>query len=255
MKHQAMNPYLPLWEYVPDGEPHVFGDRLYLYGSHDIAGSTQFCEGDYVVWSAPLDDLGDWKYEGISYPYTNTSASLEEGGNLAAPDCARGADGRFHQAEMTSCGLNGGPLAGTGCYNACYACNLTHETIGKERLTIRKCVRDTQPHIFEESAPSGKREDALHYIANMQEDTLAGFKYFALGAASRISLRLRASAAGHMTVWLDEACTRKAADLAFEASDGWHEVSGAFEAPAGIFPLFFRLHCPGKADWESFTLI
>lgn len=333
MKHQAMNPYLPLWEYVPDGEPHVFGDRLYLYGSHDIAGSTQFCEGDYVVWSAPLDDLGDWKYEGISYPYTNTSASLEEGGNLAAPDCARGADGRyylyynrgrfnacevavsdtpqgpftylcnvafpdgtepgtkmfdpgvlvdedgrvflyieccrqgcaepvtldadgrFHQAEMTSCGLNGGPLAGTGCYNACYACNLTHETIGKERLTIRKCVRDTQPHIFEESAPSGKREDALHYIANMQEGTLAGFKYFALGAASRISLRLRASAAGHMTVWLDEACTRKAADLAFEASDGWLEVSGAFEAPADIFPLFFRLHCPGKADWESFTLI
>ena len=34
-KKQAMNPYLPLWEYVPDGEPRVFGDRLYVYGSHD----------------------------------------------------------------------------------------------------------------------------------------------------------------------------------------------------------------------------
>ena len=72
MKHPAMNPYLPLWEYVPDGEPHIWGDRLYVYGSHDVAGSTQFCEGDYVVWSAPLDDLGSWKYEGISYPYTAT---------------------------------------------------------------------------------------------------------------------------------------------------------------------------------------
>lgn len=70
------------------------------------------------------------------------------------------AEGRFHQAEITSCGLNGGPLPGTGNYNACYACNLTHETIGKERLTIRKCVRDTQPHIFEEPASSGKREDS-----------------------------------------------------------------------------------------------
>ena len=30
---QVYNPYLPLWEYVPDGEPHVFGDRVYLYGS------------------------------------------------------------------------------------------------------------------------------------------------------------------------------------------------------------------------------
>ena len=29
---QVYNPYLPLWEYVPDGEPHVFGDRVYLYG-------------------------------------------------------------------------------------------------------------------------------------------------------------------------------------------------------------------------------
>ena len=24
---QAFNPYLPGWEYTPDGEPHVFGDR------------------------------------------------------------------------------------------------------------------------------------------------------------------------------------------------------------------------------------
>ena len=23
MKHPAMNPYLPLWEYVPDGEPRI----------------------------------------------------------------------------------------------------------------------------------------------------------------------------------------------------------------------------------------
>ena len=96
MKHPAMNPYLPLWEYVPDGEPCIWGDRLYVYGSHDVAGSTQFCEGDYVVWSAPLDDLGSWKYEGISYPYTATTASLEEGGNLAAPDCVQGPDGRYY---------------------------------------------------------------------------------------------------------------------------------------------------------------
>lgn len=24
-KRQAVNPYLPLYEYIPDGEPHVFG--------------------------------------------------------------------------------------------------------------------------------------------------------------------------------------------------------------------------------------
>ena len=36
---QAVNPYLPNWEYVPDGEPHVFGDRVYVYGSHDKEGA------------------------------------------------------------------------------------------------------------------------------------------------------------------------------------------------------------------------
>ena len=36
MKKQAFNPYLPSWEYIPDGEPYVFGDRVYIYGSHDF---------------------------------------------------------------------------------------------------------------------------------------------------------------------------------------------------------------------------
>ncbi len=472
MKKQAMNPYLPLYEYVPDGEPRIFEGRLYLYGSHDIAGSTQFCEGDYVVWSAPLDDLGNWRYEGVSYPYDRTDASIEEAGNLAAPDCVRGPDGRyylyynrgarngcevavsetpqgpftylanvaypdgrepnaklfdpgvlvdedgriylytgfcptpdspwinvagryslgfelepdmrtikagpfevlpgclaavgtefeghgfyeassprkingnyymvysseqshdlcwaissrpldgyhyggilisnadlgyrgnttpkapygnthgglvelggqwyifyhrqthgieccrqgcaepvcldadgaFHQAEMTSCGLNGGPLEGRGTYNACYACNLTDDTIGKERLTIRRCVREEQPHIFEEAAPGGRREDSLHYIANMGNGTTAAFKYFEFQDICEIELCLRASAPGAMEVWLDEALTRKAAELPFTASDGWQRVRGSFDAPAGESPLYFRLRCEDRVDWMEFTL-
>ena len=39
MKRQAYNPYLPAWEYIPDGEPRVFGDRLYIFGSHDRFGA------------------------------------------------------------------------------------------------------------------------------------------------------------------------------------------------------------------------
>ena len=32
MKKQVFNPYLPSFEYIPDGEQYVFGDRLYVYG-------------------------------------------------------------------------------------------------------------------------------------------------------------------------------------------------------------------------------
>ena len=50
-----MNPYLPLWEYIPDGEPRVFGDRVYIYGSHDRAGACEFCDIKLKCWSAPVD--------------------------------------------------------------------------------------------------------------------------------------------------------------------------------------------------------
>ena len=64
---QVTNPYLPSWEYVPDGEPYVFGDRVYVYGSHDEFGGCVYCPGDYVCWSAPVTDLGTWRYEGVIY--------------------------------------------------------------------------------------------------------------------------------------------------------------------------------------------
>ena len=58
------NPYLPNWEYIPDGEPRVFGDRVYVYGSHDKAGSDSFCDHVLKCWSAPVSDLNHWVCHG-----------------------------------------------------------------------------------------------------------------------------------------------------------------------------------------------
>lgn len=472
MKQQAMNPFLPLFEYVPDGEPRIFGDRIYLYGSHDQASGEQFCVNDYVVWSAPLNDLSDWVYEGISYTYQQTGTSRSDGGNLAAPDCVQGTDGRyylyynrgaknscevavsetpagpfsflanvcfpdqsepegkqfdpgvlvdddgrvylftgfvptpdspwihiagryslgfeleadmhtiksgpvevlpgclaakatefeghgfyeassprkingryylvysseqshdlcyavsdqpltgyryggilvsnadiglngntvakapygnthgglvciaqqwyifyhrqthgieccrqscaepiafdqagaFHQAEITSCGLNGGALRGMGTYNVAYACNLIPKDGNRTRLTIRQCVRGVQPHIFEEPVGGAEETQALHYIANMQDQTIAGFKYFSLGEAKNIRVRLSASLKGKLEVYLDEACDRIAAKIAFEATEQWQEFCAPFQAPTGVFPLFFKLKTSGSVDWMEFTL-
>lgn len=69
----AVNPYLPLWEYIPDGEPYVFEDpdnpgkfRVYVYGSHDIE-VTGYCGRNQVVWSAAVDDLRHWRYDGVIF--------------------------------------------------------------------------------------------------------------------------------------------------------------------------------------------
>jgi putative transposon-encoded protein len=50
MKKQGFNPYLPSWEYIPDGEPHVFDGRVYVFGSHDRFGGHTYCPNDYVCW-------------------------------------------------------------------------------------------------------------------------------------------------------------------------------------------------------------
>lgn len=96
MKHPAFNPYLPAYEYVPDGEPRVFGDRLYVYGSHDHFNGNGFCVGDYVLWSAPLDDLGDWHYEGVIYRKDQDPRNKAGKMAMNAPDCVRGPDGRYY---------------------------------------------------------------------------------------------------------------------------------------------------------------
>ncbi len=61
------NPILPLWEYIPDGEPRVFGNRVYLYGSHDRPAGHDFCDYKLKVWSAPVDNLNEWVCHGDSF--------------------------------------------------------------------------------------------------------------------------------------------------------------------------------------------
>lgn len=50
----ASNPLFENWEYVPDGEPHVFWSRadeewrVYIYGSHDANGE-KMCDTNQVL--------------------------------------------------------------------------------------------------------------------------------------------------------------------------------------------------------------
>jgi arabinoxylan arabinofuranohydrolase len=73
--HRAGNPYLPLWEHLPDGEPRVFEDpdkpgkyRIYIIGSHDVRFKS-YCGPDIRAWSAPVEDLSDWRDEGSIFTY------------------------------------------------------------------------------------------------------------------------------------------------------------------------------------------
>lgn len=94
------NPILPLWEHIPDGEPRVFGNRVYLYGSHDRAFSQQFCDSKLKVWSAPIDDLDHWVCHGDVFhaqPDEDHPADVNwyAGGMMYAPDVVE-KDGKYY---------------------------------------------------------------------------------------------------------------------------------------------------------------
>ena len=104
-KTPAGSPYLPLWERIPDGEPRVFDDpdnpgkkRVYIYGSVDDLEQSSYCGWVHVTWSAPLEDLSDWRYDGLIFDksWCNGKSIVGAGGigtyannaseNLYAPD-------------------------------------------------------------------------------------------------------------------------------------------------------------------------
>ncbi len=96
MKKQAFNPVLPENEYIPDGEPHIFNNRVYVYGSHDKFNAPMFCMNDYVCWSAPVSDLSDWNYEGVIYKKSQDPTNHLGLQLLFAPDIVQGEDGNFY---------------------------------------------------------------------------------------------------------------------------------------------------------------
>ena len=97
------NPYMPLWEHIPDVEPYVFEDpdqpgkfRVYVYGSHDDI-ITDYCGRDQVVWSAAVDSLNNWRYDGtiLVVDKNRDGEPFDSAGTadvLFAPDVTRAVD-------------------------------------------------------------------------------------------------------------------------------------------------------------------
>jgi len=99
---KGANPYLPMWEHIPDGEPRVFEyngeQRVFIYGSHDTL-KTEYCGKDQVTWSAPIDDLTNWTYHGVIFESI-------DGSNLYAPDVVKKGDTYYLYAAQQ----NGGEI-------------------------------------------------------------------------------------------------------------------------------------------------
>ena len=124
---RGVNPILPLNEYIPDGEPHVFGDRIYLFGSHDKEGGLRYCAGEnYVGWSAPLSDPTNWECAGVIYESGQDPDYMPgETNDLYAPDVVQGNDGRFYLYYDMVCS------GSSSSFNGCLKVAVCDTPVGK----------------------------------------------------------------------------------------------------------------------------
>lgn len=160
-------------------------------------------------------------------------------------------DGSIIQAEMTSCGLNGGPLVGKGEYPAYIACNLfcKHEAM----YTAREggWMDERFPKITQDGK-DGDKEDG--YILNMRDSATAGFKYFDCRGVKKVSIKVRGYCRGAFEVktsWDGEPLGRIPVDF----SNIWKEYTADIAIPDGVHALYFTYRGTGSAALKSFTLI
>ena len=172
---KGANPYMPLWEHVPDGEPRVFehnGEkRVYVYGSHDIE-RREYCGRNYVVWSAPVTDLTDWTCHGVSYETHYNSVlyapdvvkrgdtyylyAAEKRGSLIVVATSKTPWGPFENPVETKLGFDPGVLVDDdgrayaywgGCAAPCYIAELEEDmaTIKEDTLVSNPLGHSTCP--------------------------------------------------------------------------------------------------------------
>jgi len=159
-------------------------------------------------------------------------------------------DGRIPQVEMTSCGPNGGPLAGRGEYPAHIACNLFCKDDELYVGTLGAWMDGRFPKITQDGK-DGDEEPG--YIANMQDGATAGFKYFDCRGVRKVKIRVRGYCKGHFevkTCWDGPALGTIPVDF----TNVWTEYEADIAIPDGIHPLYFTYRGSGNASLLSFTL-
>ena len=162
-------------------------------------------------------------------------------------------DGSIHQAEVTSCGLNDGPLIGKGTYEARIACNLSGiDGTVKSDDAKKKDKKNLLP--FFTQSGEDREEDGDQYIANLRHGSWCSFKYFAFeGTEERISVTVQGKAAGTLKVFTDRN-RYPAASILIYPSDDWTEYSGELKLAEGNAPLFFVYEGAGSVDFKLFSI-
>lgn len=153
-------------------------------------------------------------------------------------------DGSIDQAQLTSCGLNDGPLPGKGYYPAYLACNLFTDT------PCAYVGGADQPRVMQDGRDGDENEG---YVGNIQNTATAGFKFFQGNDAGRIIIWARGYANGVFEV-RTQIGGEVLAEIPVEYTNVWEEYSADISLPEGEYALYLTFRGQGNAMLKGFEL-
>ena len=193
---------------VSNGDVGINGrsekDRLNMTGT--THGSIENINGDWYVFYHRLTHKSDYSRQ------------------ACAEKIALLPDGSIRQVEITSCGLNGGPLKAKGEYPAAIACNITSGNM---------------PHganrIYDFSFPNVNHEGDEVFVAEIADGTMIGYKYFDFDRVTSISLCCKGEADGRFEIFAGE---RRLGTADITANSEWATVTCSFDELSGAYSLY-----------------
>jgi hypothetical protein len=159
-------------------------------------------------------------------------------------------NGKFGQAQMTSCGLNGAPLAGKGTYPSYICCNLYGKS-GTRFLSMIRHPKGDTPYLTQDGGDRNGGSD--QYIANFCDGAVAGYKFFDTTAASRIGVYVQGNASGVLMV-KDGENGNLLARIPIEPTKWKRRFYGDFCGGNSCQGLFFTFEGTGRFRFYSFGL-
>lgn len=164
-------------------------------------------------------------------------------------------DGKFGYAELTSCGLNGGPLMGVGEYEARIACHL-YSKKGPTWSAHRLIQNKKHPAFMQDGLD--REDNPNQYIQNMRDGAIAGFRYFDFEHCTpvSISVKIRGKAKGYFYIYDDAGKKNILGKIAIAVNDkkNFSCVKDSLTVPKKNSALYFEFQGKGYIDFCSFEL-
>ena len=157
----------------------------------------------------------------------------------------------FKQAEMTSQGLNGGPLSGKGTYKAAICCNL-YTTKGTFFYKVFRRLALKHPFLTQEDKDNDIRE--TQYIKNVTKYAIIGYKYFRFDTkVSNISITIKGNMRGTVFV-KDSENGEILAEIKVSPSKVKKSFTSEFKSTNKVSALFFSYKGKGHFSFYEFTI-